>query len=239
MYRARVIPRLLIRGKGLVRTRRFKDPVFVGDPVNAMRIFSDSEVGEIVLIDIGGSRERCEPSYKLIPEMPGGAFIPDAYLGVIRHLDQTSRLIRCGIEKVAINTAATVSTDIVGYADTVFGGQSAVSSVDVRKAVFGGYRLVTKSAPVDTGPGLEEYIQNLIAAGVGEIYRNSVDGDGMVAGYDLPLIRSASQKVKVLVFACGGAGVFDAFRRQFVTVGRLLLLQEAGLCPMGSIARCL
>ena len=106
MYRARVIPCLLIRGNGLVKTRRFKDPVYVGDPVNAMRIFSEKEVDEIVVLDIDASREGREPNYELIEEMAGEAFMPVAYGGGVRTLDQVRRLIRCGIEKVVINETA-------------------------------------------------------------------------------------------------------------------------------------
>lgn len=209
MYRPRVIPCLLIRGNGLVKTRKFKDPVYVGDPVNAMRIFSDKEVDEIVVLDIDASREGSEPNYELIAEMAGEAFMPVAYGGGVRHLDQIRRLIRSGIEKVVINTAATVSTDIIRCAVEVFGSQAVVGAVDVKKTVFGGYRIVTKSATVETRLGLEEHIQNLITAGVGEIFLNSVDRDGMMAGYDLPLIRGVSQKVNVPVVACGGAGTVD------------------------------
>lgn len=209
MHRARVIPCLLIRGNGLVKTRKFKDPVYVGDPVNAMRIFSEKEVDEIVLLDIDASREGREPNYELIAEMAGEAFMPAAYGGGIRNLDQVRRLIRAGIEKVVINTAATESTDVIRAAADVFGNQAVVGAVDVKRTILGGYRVVAKSATVEIKAGLEEHVQNLIAAGVGEIFVNSVDRDGMMEGYDLHLIRSVTQIVNVPVIACGGAGTVD------------------------------
>ena len=209
MHRARVIPCLLIRGNGLVKTRKFKDPVYVGDPVNAMRIFSEKEVDEIVLLDIDASREGREPNYELIAEMAGEAFMPAAYGGGIRNLDQVRRLIRAGIEKVVINTAATESTDVIRAAADVFGNQAVVGAVDVKRTILGGYRVVAKSATVEIKAGLEEHVRNLIAAGVGEIFVNSVDRDGMMEGYDLHLIRSVTQIVNVPVIACGGAGTVD------------------------------
>lgn len=116
MYRARVIPCLLVRGNGLVKTRRFRDPVYVGDPVNAIRIFSEKEVDEIVVLDIDASREEREPNYELISEMAGEAFMPMAYGGGVRTLDQIRRLIRSGVEKVVVNTKAVESTDLLADA---------------------------------------------------------------------------------------------------------------------------
>lgn len=209
MYRARVIPCLLIRGNGLVKTRRFKEPVYVGDPVNAIRIFSEKEVDEIVLLDIDASREGREPNYELISEMAGEAFMPVAYGGGIRNLDQVRRLIRAGIEKVVINTAATESTDVIRAAADIFGNQAVVGAVDVKRTLLGGYRVVAKSASVEAKVGLEEHVQSLVAAGAGEIFLNSVDRDGMMDGYDLQLIRSVTQSVDVPVIACGGAGTVE------------------------------
>ena len=206
MFRARVMPCLLIRGNGLVKTRRFKDAVYIGDPINAIRIFSEKEVDEIVVLDIDASRENREPNYQLIEDMAGEAFMPMAYGGGIRTLEQVRRLIRAGVEKVVINTAATESTDIISAAADVFGSQAVVGAVDVKRTMFGNYRVVSKSATVETRCSLGDHIQNLVTAGVGEIFLNSVDRDGTMEGYDLQLIKSITEKVKVPVVACGGAG---------------------------------
>ena len=209
MARVRVIPCLLLRGRGLVKTRKFKDPVYLGDPVNAVRIFSEKEVDELVILDIDASREGREPDYDLVAEIAGECFMPVAYGGGIKTLDQVRKLIRCGIEKVVINTAATESTEVIRAAAEVFGSQAVVGAVDVKKTLLGGYRVVSKSATVEVKTGLEEHIRNLIDAGVGEIVLNSVDRDGMMAGYDLPLIRGVTSKVNVPVVACGGAGTVE------------------------------
>lgn len=219
MYRARIIPCLLVRGNGLVKTRKFKDPVYIGDPVNAIRIFSDKEVDEIVVLDIDATREGREPNYALIEEMAGEAFMPMAYGGGIRTLKQIRQLIRCGIEKVVINSAAVESTDVIREAVDIFGSQAVVGAVDVKKSLLGGYRVVTKSATLDTKLPLDQHIQNLVFAGAGEIFLNSVDRDGTLAGYDLQLIRVITQSVNVPVVACGGAGSVEHLKQAVTEAG--------------------
>lgn len=209
MYYARVIPCLLLRGNGLVKTRKFKDPVYIGDPVNAMRIFSEKEVDEIIVLDIEASKKGTEPNYDLIEEMAGEAFMPVAYGGGVRTLDQVRRLIRCGIEKVVVNTAAIESTRLLREVADVFGSQAIVGAVDVKKTLFGGYRVISRSATAESKIDLYQHIENMVQAGIGELFVNSVDRDGMMAGYDLELIRSVTSKVKVPVVACGGAGTVE------------------------------
>jgi len=211
MIQARVIPCLLLRGNGLVKTKKFKDAVYLGDPVNAVRIFSDKEADEIVILDIDASREGREPNYELIAEMAGEAFMPVAYGGGVRNLEQIRRLIRSGVEKVVINTMATESTDTIKAAVDVFGSQAIVGAVDVRKKLFGGYSVMAKSATVDTRLNLQQHIENLVQAGVGELFINDVERDGCMVGFDLTLVRSVSQS-SVSVVVCGGAGTLEHLR---------------------------
>lgn len=206
MYRARVIPCLLLRGHGLVKTRKFKDPVYVGDPVNAVRIFSEKEVDELVLLDIDASREGREPNYELIAEIAGECFMPVAYGGGIRTLAQVRQLIRSGVEKVVITSAACESTAVIRESADVFGSQAVMAGIDVRRTLLGGTKVMAKSASVETGLKLDEHVQRLVAAGAGEILLNSIDRDGQMSGYDLDLIRSVAECVGVPVVACGGAG---------------------------------
>jgi cyclase len=205
MIKARVIPCLLLRGNGLVKTRKFKAAVYVGDPVNAVRIFSDKEADEIVILDIDASRNGQEPNYELIAEMAGEAFMPVAYGGGVRTLEQIRRLIRSGVEKVVINTMATESTDIIRAAVDVFGSQAIVGAVDVQRKLFGGYAVMAKSATLETGLNLHNHIQSLLHAGIGELFVNDVDRDGTMTGYDLNLVRAVA-KVTVPIVVCGGAG---------------------------------
>lgn len=213
MLRTRVMPCLLLRGHGLVKTRRFKDPVYVGDPVNAVRIFSEKEVDELVLLDIDASREQRDPNYRLVAEIAGECFMPVAYGGGIRTLEQVRRLIRSGVEKVVINSAACVSTDLIRAVADVFGSQAVVGAVDVRKSRLGGWRVLARSATVDTGLALDAHVQALVQAGAGELLVNNVDRDGCMTGFDLDLIRRVTRAVNVPVIACGGAGSVDHLRQ--------------------------
>ena len=209
MYRNRVIPCLLIRGNGLVKTRKFKDAVYIGDPVNAARIFSEKEADEIVVLDIDASREGREPNYELVAEIAGECFMPMAYGGGVRSLEQVRKLIRSGVEKVVINSAAVDSVGIITEASDVFGSQAIVAAVDVKRTLMGGFRVLAKSASVETRHKLEVHVRQLVAAGAGEIFLNSIDRDGLMAGYDLDLVRSVTQHVNVPVVACGGAGTVN------------------------------
>lgn len=212
MLQTRVIPCLLLRGNGLVKTKKFRDAVYVGDPVNAVRIFSDKEVDEIIILDIDASREGREPNYELIAEMAGEAFMPMAYGGGVRRLEQIRRLIRSGVEKVVINTLATESTDTIRAAADVFGSQAIVGAVDVRRKLFGGYAVMAKSATLETRLDLQQHIRNLVRAGVGELFINDVERDGTMIGYDMALVRRVAQ-APVPVVVCGGAGVPDHLRQ--------------------------
>lgn len=209
MTRVRVMPCLLLRGHSLVKTRKFKDPVYLGDPVNAVRIFNEKEVDELVILDIDISREGREPNYEVIAEIAGECFMPVAYGGGVKTLEQARRLIRCGVEKVVINSAATESYDVIRAVANVFGSQAVVGSIDVKKTLLGGYRVVAKSGSVEVRTPLDKHVQALVDAGVGEIFLNSVDRDGMMDGYDLSLIRHVVQQVNVPVVACGGAGTIE------------------------------
>lgn len=219
MFRARVIPCLLLRGNRLIKTRKFKDETYIGDPVNAVRIFSEKQADELVLLDVDASREGRDPDYQLISEIAGECFMPIAYGGGIRGLDQVRRVIRCGVEKVVITSAAVESTEIIRQSAEVFGSQAIIGGVDVRKAFSGAYRVVAKSATVETKLTLEDHVQNLAAAGAGEILVNSVDRDGTMSGYDLKLIRVVVGRVKVPVVACGGAGTMEHLREAVCEAG--------------------
>lgn len=219
MVRARVIPCLLLRGHGLVKTRRFKDSIYVGDPVNAVRIFSEKEVDELVILDIDASREGREPDYDLVAEIAGECFMPVAYGGGVKNLDQARKLIRCGIEKVVINTASVESLGFLREIADVFGSQAVVGSIDVRKNLLSGHRVFVKSGTVETKLKPEDHAVALEHAGVGEIFLNSIDCDGQMQGFDIPLIQKVARRVSVPVVACGGAGTVEHLRQALAEGG--------------------
>lgn len=219
MIPSRLIPCLLLRGNGLVKTKKFKESVYIGDPVNAVRIFSEKEVDELVILDIDATREGREPNYELIAEIAGECFMPVAYGGGIRTLAQARKLIRCGIEKVVINSASVDSTGFIREIADVFGSQAVVCSVDAKKTLFGGHRVFVKSGTIDTKLKPEDHAAALVQAGAGEIFLNSIDCDGQMQGYDIELIKKVSTSVNVPVVACGGAGTLDHMRKAMIQGG--------------------
>ncbi len=206
MIRPRIIPALLLRDRGLVKTVKFKAPVYIGDPVNAVRIFNDKEVDELVILDIDASRDGRGPDYELIAEIAGECFMPLGYGGGVTTLEQVRGVIRSGVEKVIINTAAGQSTRLISEAAAVFGSQAIVAGIDVRKKLLGGYRVYTRSGAVELKASLNEHVRAVAAAGAGEILVNSIDRDGTMAGYDLELIRQVAADCTVPLVAIGGAG---------------------------------
>jgi cyclase len=202
----RVIPCLLLRDRGLVKTVQFKKDVYIGDPVNAVRIFNEKEVDELILLDIDATREGHGPDFEVIAEIAGECFMPVAYGGGIRSFRDVQRVIRSGIEKVVINSAAYRSMDVVSEASAIYGSQAVVGSIDARKPILGGHRLYSRSGTTEEPVKLLDHVAALIEAGAGEIFINSIDRDGTMNGYDIDLIRKVSDATRVPVIASGGAG---------------------------------
>ncbi|WP_330115219.1 AglZ/HisF2 family acetamidino modification protein [Pseudomonas sp. JS3066] len=206
MYRSRIIPCLLLQDRGLVKTHKFKNPVYVGDPVNAIKIFNDKEVDELVLLDIKASELGREPDYELIAEVAGECFMPICYGGGIRSLEQARRIFSSGVEKIALNSAALQDVKLISQIAAVYGSQSVVVAIDCKKSLFGKYHVMSHSASKDMKIVPAEWARTVEAAGAGEIFLNSIDRDGTMRGYDLELIESVTHSVSIPVVACGGAG---------------------------------
>lgn len=202
----RVIPCLLLRDRGLVKTVKFKSDVYVGDPVNAVRIFNDKEVDELILLDIDATCEGRGPDFELIAEIAGECFMPVAYGGGIRSFADVQRVIRSGIEKVVINSAAYADIEVIREASATYGAQAVVVGIDVRKPLLGGYKLYSRSGQAEEKVKLAAHLDRIAAAGAGEIFINSIDRDGVMGGYDIELIRQVCAITNIPVIACGGAG---------------------------------
>lgn len=212
MLQIRVIPCLLLKNGGLVKTIGFADPKYVGDPINTMRIFNEKEVDELILLDIEASRRGREPNYAQIQEIVSEAFMPIAYGGGVTRVEQAQKLVSLGVEKVVVNTVALQSFDLVRSMANRLGSSSTVVSVDVKKDWLGRYRVFSSV----TGRGINrdpvEHVQQAVAAGAGEIFINDVIRDGTGVGYDLELVHRVGESVDVPVIACGGAGTLEHFR---------------------------
>jgi cyclase len=206
----RVIPCLLLRGTGLVKTVKFADAKYVGDIVNAVRIFNDKEVDEIVILDIEAHR-RGSIQWDLVANTASEAFMPMCYGGGVRTVDEIKRLLKAGIEKVSINSAAHDDPRLVERAAKEFGSQSIVGAIDVKKNFLGRYLVVSHGGDRKRAPDVATWAKSLERAGAGEILINSVDRDGTQTGYDLDLVRQVTSAVRVPVIACGGAGKLEHF----------------------------
>ena len=211
MLRTRVIPCLLLQDRGLVKTRVFTSPVYVGDPINAVKIFNEKEVDELILLDISASRERRGPQYDLISEIASEAFIPLCYGGGVTSLEEMRQLFQIGIEKVAVNSHCIENPQFVREAADIFGSQSVVVSVDVKRSFFGKYQVVTRGGRQKTSLSPRQHALHMQELGAGEIMLNSVDRDGLMTGYDLELVRSVSSVLSVPMIAVGGAGRVEDF----------------------------
>lgn len=206
MYRARVIPCLLLSGERLVKTVRFSAPTYVGDPINAVKIFNDREVDEITILDIRATRERRDPPFDHLRTIAGECFIPLSYGGGVRSLEQARRLFGIGIEKVLINSAAADHPALLSEVAAEYGSQAVIAGVDVKADWLGRRRVFTRGGARNTGRDPVEYAKAMTESGAGEILLTSIDRDGTMRGYDLDLTRQVSAAVPVPVVACGGAG---------------------------------
>lgn len=219
MLRKRVIPILLLKNAGLVKTRQFKNPKYVGDPINAVRIFNDKEVDELVFLDISATPNKRKPNFDLIKDIATEAFMPFAYGGGIHSIGDIEKLFSNGVEKVILNTAAFEKPDLISEAARIYGSQSIVASVDVKKTLFKGRQIVTRCGMQKKGGNFINIIKELEQFGVGEIIINSIDNDGMMHGYDLELIKQVSNAVSIPVVAAGGAGNIDDFQKAITQGG--------------------
>lgn len=211
MARIRVIPILLLKNSGLVKTIKFKDPKYVGDPRNAVKIFNDKEVDELSLLDITASNENRPPNFKIISEIASECFMPLSYGGGITSLEQIRQLFNIGVEKIVLNTYALVNPLFIRQAADQYGSQSIVISLDIRKNFWGKYELYSNSGEKHAKPDPQAFAVQAQELGAGEILVNSIDRDGTMSGYDTELLKKISSIVDIPVIACGGAGKITDF----------------------------
>jgi len=213
MLKTRVIPVLLLRGSGLVKGNKFKDHKYVGDPINAVKIFNDKEVDELVFLDIEATEKNTGPNFELLEDIATEAFIPFAYGGGITSKAQAVRLFKLGVEKVIINSAAFENPQLIKELSAGFGAQSVVVCIDVKKNFWGKYDVFVRNGKVKTKLSPIEYAKRIQDLGAGELIVSSIDKDGTNSGYDLELLKSITDQVNVPVVALGGARNLDDFKQ--------------------------
>jgi len=233
--RVRIIPCLLLDGSSLVKTVRFRNPVYIGDPVNTVRIFNELEVDELCLLDIRATKERRPPNFELLEEIASEAYMPLSYGGGIRDADTVGSLLRSGFEKVVINTALLDAPDVIGQAARAYGKQSVVASIDVRKKLFGRQEVLVEAGSRTASADPVAWARRADDLGAGEILLTSIDREGTWSGFDAALISSIARAVSVPVIANGGAGsvgdVGEAVRAgaSAVALGSMVVFQGKDL----------
>jgi cyclase len=207
MLRPRIIPCLLIKDKGLVKTVKFNKAKYVGDPINAVRIFNEKEVDELIVLDIDATTTGANLDYKMIQHLAAECRMPLCYGGGIKTADQAKTIIGLGVEKVAISSAAVADPDLISKIAAEIGSQSVVVVLDVKKRLFGGkYEIWTHNGKTNTGKCPIEFASQAEKLGAGEVVINSIDNDGEMKGYDLALAKKIREAISVPVTVLGGAG---------------------------------
>lgn len=206
MLRPRIIPCLLIHEGGLVKTTGFKDPKYVGDPVNAVKIFNEKESDELLVLDIDATVTGAEPDFSLIAHLAAECRMPLCYGGGVRSVADAKRIVGLGVEKVAISAAAMERPELIAEIAEEIGRQSVVIVVDVRKKMLGSYEIRTHNGRRSHKGDPFEFAQEAVRLGAGEIVVNSIDLDGSMKGYDLKLAHRIREAVRVPITLLGGAG---------------------------------
>lgn len=213
MLRPRIIPCLLVHQKGLVKTVNFKSPKYVGDPINAVRIFNEKQVDELTILDIDATAENREPDYKMIEFWAAECRMPLCYGGGVRTPEQAQRIFNLGVEKIAISASALADTGVISRIAERVGSQSVVVVLDVKKKLLGGYEVYTHNGKKATGKNPIELAAQLEKLGAGEVVINSIDQDGMMKGYDTALIQKVRSATSLPLTVLGGAGSLDDIGR--------------------------
>lgn len=219
MLRPRVIPCLLIHQGGLVKTVGFKNAKYVGDPINAVKIFNEKEADELIVLDIDASVNGAEPDYKTIAHLAAECRMPLAYGGGVRSVDQARRIISLGVEKVSISAAAIERPALISEIAAAIGSQSVVVVLDVRKKLLGGHEVYTHNGQRATGRSPLDLAREAESLGAGEIVVNSIDRDGEMKGYDLALAGKLRDAATVPITMLGGAGSLADIGKLFTQCG--------------------
>ena len=211
--RARVMPSLLLKHQGFYKTEKFQNPIYLGDPINILKIFNDKKVDEICVLDIGATLEGTGPQLKYLTELASECFVPLAYGGGITNMEHVQKILKIGVEKCVFNSAYHDNPNLVKNAVSEYGAQSVVVSIDVKKTLMGEYEVYTRCGSIRTGRSPRESALDAEDLGAGEILLNSIDQDGTMRGYDLALTRAICSVVSIPVIIRGGAGSIDDLSR--------------------------
>lgn len=213
MLRPRIIPCLLVQNKGLVKTVQFNNPKYVGDPINAVKIFNEKQADELILLDIDRSTKNSEPDYLMIENIATECRMPLCYGGGIKNVAQALKIFKLGVEKISLSSIVIENPKIITEIANKVGNQSLVVTLDIKKNKFNKYEIFIENGKVNTKLDLIDFIKNIQEMGVGEIVINSIDNDGMMKGYDFHMISQVKEISNVPTTYLGGAGSLDDLKK--------------------------
>jgi len=219
VLRPRIIPCLLVHDGGLVKTVRFKEPKYVGDPINAVKIFNEKEADELIVLDIDASVQGAEPNFRLIAQFAAECRMPLCYGGGVKTAQQAKRIIGLGVEKVAVSSAAIDNPAVITEIANEVGSQSVVVVIDAKKKLLGGHEAWTRNGKKNSGRSVLEFAKQAAELGAGEIVVNSIDNDGLMTGYDLALARKVREATRLPMSFLGGAGSLADFGKLIAECG--------------------
>jgi cyclase len=236
MLQKRVIPTLLLKDDALVKTTKFNNPSYVGDPVNTVRIFNELEVDELVFLDITATKDKRNPNLKILAEVANECFMPLAYGGGLKDFEVAKSIFNIGFEKVVLNTVTHMKPSFVSEIAGHFGNQAVMASIDVKKNFWGNYEVWSEGGKINTKKNPFDWAAELEKLGAGEILLTSIDREGTWAGFDLQLIKNVTESVNIPVIAHGGAGklehigqVVHECKVSAVALGSMVVYQQKGM----------
>jgi imidazole glycerol-phosphate synthase subunit HisF len=215
MIKNRIIPCLLINEDKLVKSVKFKDLIYVGDYLNAIKVFNEKEVDELIVLDISASKNKSGPNFDLIKKISNECFMPVCYGGGIRSLEDAKKVFSLGVEKISLKSSILYDTSLISELTNYFGSQSIVISIDIKKDWLGNYRIYDKSKNLNIKENWKNFINIVQEKGAGEILLNSVDKDGLMDGPDLQLIEEATTLINIPMIYIGGVGSINHLKTIF------------------------
>jgi len=219
MLMPRIIPCLLIHKNGLVKSTNFKNYKYIGDPINAVKIFNEKEVDELIVLDIDATRNKVKPNFNLIRKIASECRMPLCYGGGIDSLEDAKKIIRLGVEKISLSTAALNDPILLKKISNEIGSQSVSVTLDIKKNFFGKYEIWQNNGSKNSKKPLFDFVEELTSLGVGEIIFNSIDKDGTLTGYDISLARKVRPLVRIPITFLGGAGSYNDMKEMIKEIG--------------------
>lgn len=232
MKNVRIIPALLLKGQGLYKGEKFKNHKYIGDPINAVKIFNEKEVDELCFLDITATNENKEPNYKVISEIASECFMPLSYGGGINKFEQAQKLFNIGIEKIVISSSAHTNPNLITELSKHYGAQSIVICIDIKKNLFGKYEVYINSGTKNTKKNPIDFALEMQKLGAGEIILNSIDKDGTLTGFDIDIVNKIASKLEIPLVALGGGAnlkdiknVVETGKASAVAAGSMFVFQ--------------